>query len=352
MSKLSNVVRTVANYLLANDSRFWHKGNLHPYGNQLPQYINKFDGTYTPYQATVTGTPYIKFGTLSISKKTWAANYRYRFEFEVLLWASNKPARMNLDVKVDLASNGTPTVDGMLRAAEGDTYYPVATTQVGYILSTNNSTDLVVDLYITFPKNGSQLMYKLTSARNNFPTGNTWYGMFKYSAWKGVKLYDDTQGTAFDSTTTGFVKFDRQVAFNSSISTTDLYTRRDNGNSVGLGDVAQWQNTSAGWLALGVLGQDGNFVLKATHDYAGAAADWTLSATEKTKKYLVVSNSNAAVNIIAPTEEREYTIVNKTSYAVTIKKSGGTGVSIAAGKTARVFYDVATATYVRTSPDV
>lgn len=354
MSTWSAKIRSIGNYLLGNDPRFLHTGNHNSYGNPHPQYLSKWDGSFSPYQASITGSPYIKFATISISKKTWIVNYKYQFEFETLLWASNKPSKMILDIRVDLASNGSYTIDGMLRSANADTYYPVQQSQMGYVPSTNTATDLVLDLYMFINKSGSQLTYKLLSAKNLYPTGNTWYGIFKHSAWRGVKLYDDTQPIAFDNTTAGFVKFDRQVAFSSGIATTDTYTKRLNGNAIGIGDIEGWIYTNGTdlWQPTGVVGQDGNKVIYASHDYTAGIVDWTLSASEKTRKYLKPTNSSGAANIIVPTEDREYRVVNKLAYAVTIKKSGGVGVVIAAGKVATVFYDSATGDVVRITADI
>lgn len=352
MDWISAQKRSIGNFLISNDPRIWHTGNHGLYGNPHPQYLSEWDTSYTPYQPTVTGAPYYKFATISIAKKTFIVNYRYSFELETLLWASNKPARMILDVRVDLASNGSYTVDGMLRMAHGDTYYPVQQTQVGYVASTNTATDLVLDLYIFFNKAGSQLFYRMLTAKNLFPAGNAWFGVFKYSAWRGVKLYDDTQPITFDNTTAGFVKFDRQVAFNTSIATTDTYTKRDNGNSLNLGDPAQWMyaNSTDLWQPLGVIGKDGSTVLQTNVNFAGAAADYTLSAAEKVRELLFVTNNNAASNIIAPAERRWYWVDNTTAFAVTIKKSAGTGIAIGAGKRALVYYNGTD--YARLTADV
>ena len=76
-----------------------------------------------------------------------------------------------------------------------------------------------------------------------------------------------------------------------------------------------------------------------SHDYGGAASDWTLSAAEMKAETLIVTNSNGAANIIAPsTAGKLYKIVNDTGYNIVIKKSGGTGVTIATGKIAAVEY--------------
>lgn len=89
----------------------------------------------------------------------------------------------------------------------------------------------------------------------------------------------------------------------------------------------------------------------AAHDYAAAHADWTLSASEKKAALLVVTNADAAANIIGPAENRLYTVRNASGQAITIKKAGGTGIAIANGKTAIVRYSSSVADYVRVTAD-
>lgn len=89
----------------------------------------------------------------------------------------------------------------------------------------------------------------------------------------------------------------------------------------------------------------------ATHDYAAGHADWTLSATEKKARKLIVSNADTAANIIGPAENREYVLRNASGQAITIKKSGGTGIAVANGKTAIVAYSDSVADYIRVTAD-
>lgn len=65
----------------------------------------------------------------------------------------------------------------------------------------------------------------------------------------------------------------------------------------------------------------------------------TLSASQKVKRILLVSTSHATNAIIAPAENRTYLVVNSGAYAAIIKKSGGTGTSVPAGKAAVVCYN-------------
>ena len=77
----------------------------------------------------------------------------------------------------------------------------------------------------------------------------------------------------------------------------------------------------------------------ATHSYASGHADWTLSATEKKALVLSVTLADAGANIIAPAENRMYILKNGSGQTITIKKSAGTGIAVANGKTAVVYYD-------------
>lgn len=88
----------------------------------------------------------------------------------------------------------------------------------------------------------------------------------------------------------------------------------------------------------------------ASHDYAAAAADWTLTAAEAAKGILVATNASGAVNVVAPaTVGMTFIVRNTSGQALTIKKSGGTGVTIASTKTAIVSY-IGT-DYVRVTAD-
>lgn len=87
-----------------------------------------------------------------------------------------------------------------------------------------------------------------------------------------------------------------------------------------------------------------------SHSYGGAHADWTLSATEKLSFQLICTNADAGANIIAPSENRMYWIYNNSGQTITIKKSAGTGVSIATGKYAGVYYNGSD--YAKFTPDL
>lgn len=70
------------------------------------------------------------------------------------------------------------------------------------------------------------------------------------------------------------------------------------------------------------------------------AANVTLSAAQKIKQVLSVSNGSGTYAIIAPAENRVYLVINNdAANAVTIKKSAGTGCTIPAGKSAVVYYN-------------
>lgn len=84
-------------------------------------------------------------------------------------------------------------------------------------------------------------------------------------------------------------------------------------------------------------------------DFAGAHADYTLDTTERKSLFLSVTNADAAANIIAPAANRMYIVKNASGQAITVKKTGGTGVAIANGKTAIVVYGGSD--YIRATAD-
>lgn len=77
-----------------------------------------------------------------------------------------------------------------------------------------------------------------------------------------------------------------------------------------------------------------DLVAAATHDYAGAAVDWTLTAAEAQATFVSVSNANGAVNAILPaaTAGKVRTIYNNSGQTLTVKVTGQTGGTIATGK--------------------
>jgi hypothetical protein len=77
-------------------------------------------------------------------------------------------------------------------------------------------------------------------------------------------------------------------------------------------------------------------VTSGTHDYAGAAVDWTLSQAEALKPVHRPTNANAPVNAILGTSSIIYAFINATGQTLTVKTAAGTGVAIANGKTAMV----------------
>ena len=87
----------------------------------------------------------------------------------------------------------------------------------------------------------------------------------------------------------------------------------------------------------------------AFHNYGASSADWTLSATEQKAVLLWVTNAGATSDIIAPEEARMYFVYNNSGQSVTIKKSGGTGITVADARVAGVIY--ASGDYVRLTPD-
>ncbi len=86
------------------------------------------------------------------------------------------------------------------------------------------------------------------------------------------------------------------------------------------------------------------------HSYGGSNTDWTLTKAESKSLFLYIYNAAGSISIIAPnTAGKMYIVRNSTSETVTIKKSGGTGIEIAAGKTAAVIHSGSD--YVRATAD-
>jgi hypothetical protein len=79
----------------------------------------------------------------------------------------------------------------------------------------------------------------------------------------------------------------------------------------------------------------------ASHSYASAAADWTLTAAEAKCRYLKVTLASAAVNAIIPAAStgKEFVVVNGSGQALTVKAPTGTGITVASGKAAIVYFD-------------
>jgi len=72
----------------------------------------------------------------------------------------------------------------------------------------------------------------------------------------------------------------------------------------------------------------------ATHSYT-AGADWVMSESEAKSILLTVSSGSGTPSIIAPSASGKlYMLRNAANIAVTLKRSGGTGISVASGKTA------------------
>jgi hypothetical protein len=76
----------------------------------------------------------------------------------------------------------------------------------------------------------------------------------------------------------------------------------------------------------------------ASHDYDGAAVDWTLTVAEAQCGYIIVTNANGAVNALLPEAipGKTYTITNTSGQILTFKVTGKTGGTVASTK--RAFY--------------
>ena len=95
---------------------------------------------------------------------------------------------------------------------------------------------------------------------------------------------------------------------------------------------------TGGTIAASTITSPDLYVAISSHDYAGAAADWVLSATEAKSAILTATNANGACAIVAvPDFGKVYWIKNSTGQELTIKASGQDGVKIANGKTAAVY---------------
>lgn len=95
---------------------------------------------------------------------------------------------------------------------------------------------------------------------------------------------------------------------------------------------------TGGTIAASTITSPDLYVAISSHDYAGGAADWVLSATEAKSAILTATNANGACAIVAvPDFGKVYWIKNSTGQELTIKASGQDGVKIANGKTAAVY---------------
>lgn len=74
-----------------------------------------------------------------------------------------------------------------------------------------------------------------------------------------------------------------------------------------------------------------NLNCTATHDYGGAAVDWTLSVAEAQCGFITVSNASGAVNALLPATipGKTYTVLNDSGHVLTLKVTGETGGTIA-----------------------
>ena len=69
-----------------------------------------------------------------------------------------------------------------------------------------------------------------------------------------------------------------------------------------------------------------------SHDYVYGSTDWTLSYTEKSSPILIATKCTGTCSIIAPAENRMFLVINTNATSdVVVKKSGGSGATVAAG---------------------
>lgn len=91
------------------------------------------------------------------------------------------------------------------------------------------------------------------------------------------------------------------------------------------------------------------FPAPAAVDFNNGHADYTLNDTEQKSLLLIATNADAGAAIIAPAANKMYILRNASGQTVTLKKSAGTGISVANGKTAVLVYDGSD--YVRVTAD-
>lgn len=96
---------------------------------------------------------------------------------------------------------------------------------------------------------------------------------------------------------------------------------------------------------------DADVTLTVSNGSSGSSFTSTATNSTVAQYYILnLSGSRAAArSITAPTSSRSFLVTNGTTggYAITIKKSGGTGVSVAAGETCIVYYNTVTADYAK-----
>jgi len=128
------------------------------------------------------------------------------------------------------------------------------------------------------------------------------------------------------------------------------------------GDSGIWgDEVNNGFTALVDISVAGTNNLTTDGDITLAVSNGTNTSTfastgtnSTVAQYYVLNCSGArtaARNIIVPTSSKTYVVINNTTggYAITVKKSGGTGVSIANGETAIVYYNSTTSDVVKVS---
>ena len=97
---------------------------------------------------------------------------------------------------------------------------------------------------------------------------------------------------------------------------------------------------------------DGDVTLSVSNGSSGSSFTSTVTTSTSTgiAQYYILnlSGSRAAPRTItAPTSSRVFLVTNATTVAYTIKKSGGTGITVAASETCVVYYNTVTADYAK-----
>jgi len=128
------------------------------------------------------------------------------------------------------------------------------------------------------------------------------------------------------------------------------------------GDAGVWgDEVNNGFTALVDISVAGTNNLTADSDITLAISNGTNSSSfastgtnSTVAQYYVLNCSGSRTvqrNIIVPTSSKTYVVINNTTggFAITVKKSGGTGVSVANGETAIVYYNSTTGDVVKVS---
>ena len=95
------------------------------------------------------------------------------------------------------------------------------------------------------------------------------------------------------------------------------------------------------------MASDGNYTLATTGSEPFEWQHLVIQITDTSSPHTLTGG----VDIVVPTQPRVYLFKNDTAQALTMKKSGGTGIAVAAAKWAMLAYTAADADIIRLTPD-